>query len=79
MQEGKIMNNGIIGAVRSLTFWNDLLTRGLNTFLQVALAAVGVGAAGVVDLDYMGILNLAAGGALVSVLTSFVRATTPKS
>lgn len=75
---GEIMNGGIIGAVKSIPFWNDLLTRALNTFLQVSLAAVGVGATGVMDLDYVGILNLAAGGALVSVLTSFVRATTPK-
>lgn len=79
-QEGTItMKTGLFGAVASTTFWNDLLTRAVNTFLQVALAAVGVGAAGVLDLDYAGILNLAAGGALVSVLTSFVRATTPKS
>jgi hypothetical protein len=78
-QEGPTMSTGIIGAVKSVPFWNDLLTRSINTGLQVTLAAVGVGAAGVLDLDYGSILNLAAGGMLVSVLTSFVRATTPKS
>jgi hypothetical protein len=73
------MKTGIIGAVTSLPFWNDLLTRAFNTFVQVAIAGVGVGAVGVLDLDYMGIINLAAGGALLSVLQSFGRATTPKS
>jgi murein DD-endopeptidase MepM/ murein hydrolase activator NlpD len=78
--EGTItMKTGLFGAVASTTFWNDLLTRAVNTGLQVTIAAVGVGAVGVLDLDYASILNLAAGGALVSVLTSFVRATTPKS
>jgi hypothetical protein len=78
--EGTItMKTGIIGAVTSLPFWNDLLTRAFNTFVQVAIAGVGVGAVGVLDLDYMGIINLAAGGALLSVLQSFGRATTPKS
>ena len=77
-QKGVIVRGGLFGVVRSLAFWNDTLTRAFNTFLQVALAAVGTGAVGVTDIDYIGILNLAAGGAIVSVLTSFVRATTPK-
>jgi len=77
-QKGVIVRGGLFGVVRSLTFWNDTLTRAFNTFLQVALAAVGTGAVGITDIDYIGILNLAAGGAIVSVLTSFVRATTPK-
>jgi peptidoglycan hydrolase-like protein with peptidoglycan-binding domain len=77
-QKGVIVRGGLFGVVRSLAFWNDTLTRAFNTFLQVALAAVGTGAVGITDIDYIGILNLAAGGAIVSVLTSFVRATTPK-
>lgn len=76
-QGGKPVKGGIFAAVKSLQFWNDTLTRALNTFLQVSLAAVGTGAVGVTDIDYLGILNLAAGGAVVSIITSFVRATTP--
>lgn len=71
--------DGLFGAVRDLAFWNDLLSRGLNTFLQVSLAAVGTGAVGATNLDYIGILNLAVGGTIVSILTTFVRATTPKA
>ena len=74
-----VPKGGLFGAVQDLAFWNDLLSRGLNTFLQVSLAAVGTGAVGATNLDYIGILNLAVGGTIVSILTTFVRATTPKS
>lgn len=78
--EGTItMKTGLFGAVASTTFWNDLLTRAVNTFIQVSIAGIGVGAVGILDLDYMGIVNLACGGALLSVLQSLSRATTPKA
>jgi hypothetical protein len=77
-QKGVIVRGGLFGVVRSLTFWNDTLTRAFNTFLQVALAAVGTGAIGITSIDYLCILDLATAGAVVSVLTSFIRATTPK-
>ena len=77
-QGGGKVQGGIFTVVKSMAFWNDTLTRAINTAFQVALAAVGTGAAGITEIPYTNILDLAAGGALISILMSFVRATTPK-
>ena len=74
---GKPVRGGLFALIASRDFWNDALTRAVNTFFQVALAAVGTGAAGLTELDYLAILNLAAGGAVLSLAQSIVRGTTP--
>jgi hypothetical protein len=76
--QGEIkVKTGIFQTLTNLGFYNDALTRAVNTFAQVALAAVGTGAVGITNIDYTGIANLALGGAVISLVNSLVRATTP--
>jgi hypothetical protein len=73
------VKNGIIGAVTSLPFWNDLGTRAINTFLQVGGGALGTGALGITHLSYKNALELGAAAAVLSIVTSLTRATSIKS
>lgn len=73
------VKGGIIGAVTSLPFWNDLGTRAINTFLQVGGGALGTGALGITHLSYKNALELGAAAAVLSIITSLTRATSIKS
>lgn len=60
----------------SRTFWRDAAERSVKTFAQSALATLGLGATNVLAVDWIGVLSVGAGAALISVLTSV--ASTPR-
>ena len=53
-----------------LTFAQAAAIRAIRTFAQVALTAIGSNTFQITQIDWVGVLSLAAGSALVSVLTS---------
>ena len=55
-----------------LTFAQASAVRAVRTFAQVALTAIGSNTFQITQIDWVGVLSLAAGSALVSVLTSIV-------
>lgn len=65
------MNNDLVA------FFKDAGTRALYTFAQTAVSILSGNAVGIVDIDFAAVANLAAGAALVSILTSIVRWTAP--
>jgi len=56
----------------TLEFWQYAGERAIKTFAQAAIASLGVGSAGLFAIDYLGLLSLAGGAALLSILTSIV-------
>lgn len=54
----------------SRSFWVDATERAVKTFAQSALATLGVGATDIMSVNWMGVLSVGAGAAVVSVLTS---------
>lgn len=52
------------------TFWKDALERAVKTFAQTLVALLGAGAVDILTIDWQARLSVAAGAALVSVLTS---------
>lgn len=54
----------------SRQFWADLAERAVKTFAQAALATLGLGSVDVLSTNWVGVLSVGAGAALVSVLTS---------
>lgn len=52
------------------TFIKDALERALKTFAQSALATLGLGSVDVLAVNWVGVLSVGAGAALISVLTS---------
>ena len=52
------------------SFWRGLGERAIKTFCQSLVAIIGVGAIGVLDVDWAGALSVAALATVVSVLTS---------
>lgn len=54
----------------SLEFWSYSGERAIKTFAQAALAYVGTGTIGVLTIDWAGLFSIAAGAALLSILTS---------
>lgn len=54
----------------SITFWRDAAERAGKTAAQSAILALGGGAANVLTLDWLTLGGAAAGGALLSLLTS---------
>ena len=51
-------------------FWKATAERAVSTAAQAALAGIGTDLVGVLDMDAVGILSLAGGGAILSVLKS---------
>lgn len=52
------------------TFIKDALFRALRTFCQTLVALIGADQVSIVDLDWVGMLSVAATAAIVSILTS---------
>ena len=59
-----------LSALISKSFWDYAGERAIKTAAQVAVASIGSSSVGIVQVDFVGILSLAAGSALVSILTS---------
>ena len=51
-------------------FWKATAERAVSTAAQAALAGIGTDLVGVLDMDAVGILSLAGGGAILSILKS---------
>lgn len=47
--------------------------RAVKTFAQTALATIGVGAAGIVDVDWLNVLSVATLSLIMSLLTSVLQ------
>jgi hypothetical protein len=60
----------------SKLFWAGTLERAIKTFCQVVLTYFGATAVGLLHADWPGALDLGAGAAVLSVLTSMATATT---
>jgi hypothetical protein len=58
--------------ILSREFWDYSLERAAKTFAQTALAALGTGTIGLLDIDWVVVGSLSGGAALLSVLTSIV-------
>jgi len=56
----------------SLAFWNFAGERAIKTFAQAGLAFLGGGTVGLFSVDWIGFFSIAAGSALLSLLTSIV-------
>jgi len=59
--------------VRLKKYWAYAGERALKTVAQVAIATIGVGAVGVLDVDWVMVANLAAGAGVMSLLTSVLQ------
>lgn len=51
-------------------WWAAALTRALKTVCQTAVALIGTGAIGILDVDWLGVLSAACLAGIVSILTS---------
>lgn len=51
-------------------FWMDALERMVKTVCEVALALIGTGMVGIMDVDWLNLLSVCVMAALVSVLSS---------
>lgn len=56
----------------SLEFWSYAGERAVKTLAQAALAYLGTGTVGLLSIDFVTLLSVAGGAALLSVLTSIV-------
>jgi len=56
----------------SKDFWNYSIERAIKTFAQAAIAAIGTGSIGLLAIDWVNVLSLSGGAALLSLLTSIV-------
>lgn len=56
----------------SKDFWNYSMERAIKTFAQAAIAAIGTGSIGLLAIDWVNVLSLSGGAALLSLLTSIV-------
>lgn len=54
----------------TVTWLKDTLERALKTFAQSALATLGLGSVDVLAVNWVGVLSVGAGAAIISVLTS---------
>jgi len=51
-------------------FWSYSGERAVKTFAQAALAYLGTGTVGILAIDWVSMLSVSAGAALLSILTS---------
>jgi hypothetical protein len=58
--------------ILTLEFWSYAGERAIKTFAQAAIAALGAGSVGLFTIDYAGLISVAGGAALLSILTSIV-------
>lgn len=54
----------------TLMFWRDAFERAVKTAAQTAVALIGTGLVGVLEVDWLQILSVALVAAAVSILTS---------
>ena len=53
-----------------LQYWDYAAERAVKTLAQAALATIGIGAAGVLDVDWLNLISVAALAGIMSLLTS---------
>lgn len=53
-------------------FWSYAGERAIKTFAQTAIATLGGGSIGVLDIDWIGVSSVSTGAAILSILTSIV-------
>jgi hypothetical protein len=58
--------------ILTLEFWSYAGERAIKTFAQAAIAALGAGSVGLFSIDYAGLISVAGGAAVLSILTSIV-------
>lgn len=58
--------------ILSREFWSYAGERAIKTFAQTAIATLGGGSIGVLDIDWVGVSSVSAGAAILSILTSIV-------
>ena len=58
--------------ILSREFWSYAGERAIKTFAQTAIATLGGGTIGVLDIDWVGVGSVSAGPAILSILTSIV-------
>lgn len=56
----------------SLEFWSYAGERAVKTLAQAAIAYLGTGTVGLLSIDFVTLLSVSGGAALLSVLTSIV-------
>ncbi len=56
----------------SLEFWQFAGERAIKTFAQAGVAFLGGGTVGLFTVDWVGFFSIAAGSALLSILTSVI-------
>jgi threonine dehydrogenase-like Zn-dependent dehydrogenase len=59
-------------------FWSFAGERAIKTFAQAAVAVLGTGSIGLLTIDYVTLVSISGGAALLSVLTSIISVTSPK-
>lgn len=55
-------------------FWKDAAERAAKTFAQAAVAVLGAGATGLLEVEWLSVVSVSGLAALVSVLTSVASA-----
>lgn len=53
-----------------LQYWDYAAERAVKTLAQAALATIGIGAAGVLDVDWLNLISVAVLAGIMSLLTS---------
>lgn len=56
-----------------IKYWNYAGERSIKTFAQTAIATIGVGAAGILEVDWTNVVSVAALGTVMSLLTSVLQ------